>query len=76
MTPESGSRSKTLFFYPLKFKKACLRLIYHLNPLMSWRLFSHALNEEFLVPLFTIQICSVFAAKKACISAFRNKKQI
>ena len=25
---------------------------------------SHALNEEFLAPMFTIQICSVFAAKR------------
>ena len=45
------------------------------NPLMSLRLFSHALNEEFLVPLFIIQICSVFAAKKACISAFEPKNR-
>ena len=41
----------------------------------QWPL-KYIFNEEFLVHLFTIQICSVLQAKKACISAFRNKKQI
>ena len=64
------------FFLPSLFPiRSIFYWIWILNPLMSQRLFSRALNEEFLVPLFTIQICSVFAAKKACISAFRNKQK-
>ena len=47
-----------------------------LNPLeAAWPL-KNIFNAEFLVHLFTIQICSVLQAKKACISAFRNKTQI
>ena len=40
----------------------------------AW-LLKYILNEEFMVHLFTIQLCSVFAAKMACISAFRNKNR-
>ena len=51
-----------------------LSILTSLNPVISKPSIQTALNAEFLVPLFTNQLCSVFEAKKVCISALRLKK--